>query len=314
MKWPSTRVTGSSMTRGIASIAWTIALVVALAVFVRRDPDGLRSALSLFGSGTVLASAALVLLAKILLGELFGLVARSEGVPLSAYERQRTHHLAQVAKYLPGFIWQFASKGFLLRRRGASAATTARIIAVEQLWIIAGAALVGLAATAVAVPILAREEGLLLAPLLGYQGVPIAALAVLDIAASGLLFRKCIMFSRRSVAVLSLSAWIALSLSFVTLVAPAVGADVASLLLACAAFPIAWIGGYIVPFAPGGMGVREGVLAALLAPVLQVEVAVSVALMSRLVYIVAEVALAIALVKRPRNCRMYGAFPSSGSI
>lgn len=299
MKWTDSGITGSFKARGIASIAWTVALVVALAVFMRRDSAGLRAALSLIGPGAALASALLILLAKILLAELFGAIARSEGVPLSTYERQRAYHLAQLAKYLPGFIWQFASKGYLLRRRGARAATAAHVIAVEQIWIIAGAALVGLTATAVAVLIPAREEAFLLLPPVDNTVVPVAALAALAVVVVGLLLRKDDWFSRRSVIALSLSAWLALSLSFAVLVASAAGADVVNLLAGVGAFPIAYIGGYITPFAPGGIGVREGLLAVLLVPILQTEVAVAVAMMSRLVYLFVEVVLAIVLVRRP---------------
>lgn len=289
------RGSGISALRTVASIIWTVALVIALVAFALRDPDSLRAALGLIGPVAALTSAFLILLAKVLLAELFGVVAHSEGVPLSIYERQRTYHLSQLAKYLPGFIWQFASKGYLLQRRGARAAVSARVIAVEQFWIIGGAAVVGLVVAVIAVPRFAADVGLFTSVPGETQRFILVAFATFALLGIALLLRRANSAVRRRLIVLTLTAWSALSLSFAVLVATVGDMQVTSLLVGVAAFPIAYIGGYVVPFAPGGIGVREGLLVALLAPVLSAEVAVVLAVMSRFVYLAVEVVLAMSL-------------------
>lgn len=294
MRWLIAQASEPSAVRNVASIVWTAAVTVALVAFVLRDPDSLRAALGLFSPVAILVSALLVLLAKVLLAELFGAVARSEGVPLSLYERQRTYHLSQLAKYLPGFVWQFASKALMLQRQGAHPATTARVIAIEQLWIIGGAMFVGVGAAA---GMVATGGGLLAGPTGDIRWVLRAGLVGFAVLSATLLLRRSGRGVSRSHAGLSLAAWLALSLSFAVLVAAASSMEFTSLLVGSAAFPIAYVGGYVVPFAPGGIGVREGLLAALISPILLPEVAVAVAVMSRLVYLAAEVMLSVVLVR-----------------
>ena len=286
--------------RTVASLVWTVVLVAALVGFVLRDPGGLRAALGLFRPVAVLTSALLILLAKLLLAEIFGVVARSEGVPLSPYERQRTYHLSQLAKYLPGFVWQFASKGYLLQRQGAPPAIAARVIAAEQVWIIGGAAVVGIVAATAAVPVVAMDVGLLTGPWGEAPRTLFAVFAAFALLGVAILRRRGGWVARRRLVGLSLAAWVALSLSFAVLVASVGGVHVSSLLIGGAAFPIAYIGGYVAPFAPGGIGVREGLLAALLTPILETEVAAAVAVMSRLVYLTVEVVLSTGLSRSRR--------------
>jgi hypothetical protein len=87
--------------------------------------------------------------------------------------------------------------------------------------------------------------------------------------------------------------WLCLCLGFAAFayaIAPAAGggplaggAPLAgrSALAVAASFPVAWIVGLVAVAAPGGLGVREGVLAALLSGVLPGGMAVVVALASR---------------------------------
>ncbi len=295
------RPSGPSGLRTIASLVWTALLLAAVVGLVLRDPGSLRAALGLFSPVAILASAALVLLAKLLLAELFGTIARSKGVPLSPYERQRTYHLSQLAKYLPGFVWQFASKGYLLQRRGARAEVSARVIAAEQFWIIGGAAVVGLVVATAAVPVIATDVGLLRVSPDAASSVLLAVFAACALTGVAILRHSGSWGPRRSLVGLSLAAWVALSLSFAVLVASVGGVAVPSLLVGGAAFPIAYIGGYVAPFAPGGIGVREGLLAVLLAPVLETDVAAAVAVMSRLVYLAVEVGLSIGLARSRRE-------------
>jgi len=64
------------------------------------------------------------------------------------------------------------------------------------------------------------------------------------------------------------------------------------------AFAAAYVGGYLALFAPAGLGVREGLLAAFLAPVLPPEAALAVAVAARLWATGVEVVPAAALASR----------------
>jgi len=60
---------------------------------------------------------------------------------------------------------------------------------------------------------------------------------------------------------------------------------------------ISWTIGFLVLFAPGGMGVREGVLALLLKTLIPLPIALGISLLSRIWVIVCELILAAAVVK-----------------
>ncbi|OGC76441.1 MAG: hypothetical protein A2145_03980 [candidate division Zixibacteria bacterium RBG_16_40_9] len=60
---------------------------------------------------------------------------------------------------------------------------------------------------------------------------------------------------------------------------------------------ISWIMGFLVLFAPGGMGVREGVLAVLLKTFLPLPIALGISLLSRVWTVVCEVILALIVWK-----------------
>ena len=289
--------------RSLASVVWTVVVVAALVLLVAPDASEVRAAAALIGPAAASTSLLLVVVAKLLLAEFFGAIAASEGVVLSRRERQRTYHLSQLAKYVPGFVWQFASKGYLLSQRGATPATAGRIIVTEQVGIVGGALLVGLAL------IIAAGSGTpdLMSMLLPSMAGPTLQM-VIPLTVVTLVGILAVVSRRRTPGLLRLrplvqlgAAWIALSAAFAVISAPAVTVDAASLLTAGAAFPLAYVGGYLAPFAPGGIGVREALLVLLLAPLTSTEVAVALALAARAIYLVVEVALGFVLARAART-------------
>lgn len=56
---------------------------------------------------------------------------------------------------------------------------------------------------------------------------------------------------------------------------------------------LAWVAGFLVPFAPAGLGVREAVLALVLDPVLDPQTSLVVVAVHRVIYLVVEVVLAL---------------------
>ena len=82
--------------------------------------------------------------------------------------------------------------------------------------------------------------------------------------------------------------WGLYSLSFYLLVQAISPVNIAFPFKFAAILPLAWTIGYLALFIPGGVGVREGVLVALLAGYLNPEIALIVALAQRLISTVAE--------------------------
>lgn len=288
--------------RRAGSVFWTTLVIGAILAFMLRDPTAVSESFRSMGALNVAWAFALLFAGKILLGEVFGAVARRAGVNHSFWERQRTHHLSQPAKYLPGFVWQFASKGMMLTSRGATSQQAMRIIATEQVWIILGALSTGglLLVAAGLLDWTATRERLTIP--VGPAAVSLVLVVVVVVGAATIMARSDsaraqIIVPRIHETGALLIAWLALAASFAALgLSLNPGGQYWTGFMLAGAFPLAWLGGYLAPFAPGGIGVREGTLVILVAPQVGFAKAASMALISRFVAICVELGLAAALL------------------
>jgi hypothetical protein len=166
-----------------------------------------------------------------------------------------------VAKYIPGSVFQYASRQVLGAQAGWSQAAMmkaslfeagmhipAALLAAAALWLAGGAP--GLVPLAV---LLLAGAGLTLA-----SGQP-------RIAAAGL---QMLFFGGFALIVW----WLAAS-----------ALDLAVPARLTAVFMLAWIAGFLVPVAPGGLGVRESVLLVLGAPLSDPEALAALAILTRVV-------------------------------
>jgi glycosyltransferase 2 family protein len=106
-------------------------------------------------------------------------------------------------------------------------------------------------------------------------------------------------------AAIDAAAWLATGLGVWLLVSRLAATDELSFGWLLGAYATAWLAGFLVPFAPGGLGFREGALAAFLAEPLGTSAAVTVALAVRLASTVGELIAvgAVELVWRRRRPR-----------
>ena len=176
---------------------------------------------------------------------------------------------------MPGTVWQYAGRTAMARAAGAPL----RLVAVSLPIELAGA-LLGAAAWA---PLVFGAVGLL---------VPAAVIA----GAAGVAARGPVR-SRTGRAAVDALAWYALAYplagaGFWLTGRAVVGTPVRELGFYLGSFALAWLAGVVAVYAPGGLGVREAVLVALLRGRLGVADALVLAAASRVVFVVADVALA----------------------
>ncbi len=187
--------------------------------------------------------------------------------------------MSQLAKYLPGAIWQYVGRAGYYHADGLTIKDTTRAMIIENVWLIFSASISGIIAY-----ILYHGESPLLAA--GMLMVWFALLALLFRVYTGQ-FRP-----RQALVVLVLQAaiWCLLGFSLwaiLPLDTPRIG------LLAVGAFGISWTVGYVTIFAPGGIGVREGVLTAILAVVIAPADALIYAAVNRIVWVISELSLGL---------------------
>jgi uncharacterized membrane protein YbhN (UPF0104 family) len=224
------------------------------------------------------------------------------GSPLPVRSAARVLFLGQLAKYLPGSsVWAMIAQTELAgdlgvpRKRAAAAALVLNLVTLG----------VGLLVALLALPTLLHSDApgwLRLSPLLVPVGLACLTPPVLT-RVCNLLFRLLRRqpldqrFSWRGLGLAStalLGTWVCYGLQIAVLGWDLGGSPADLLLPATGAFAAAWCAGFLVVVVPTGAGTRELVLTLVLAPQLAAgqAAAVSVAVVSRLLMTVADVAAA----------------------
>ncbi len=232
------------------------------------------------------------------------------GSPLPVLTAIRTMFVAQLAKYLPGAVWAYAAQvelGYdhqVPRRRGATAVAVSLAVAL-------GVALLLAAAT---LPLTSVGEARHLWWVLAITPVILIALwppvlgRILDRAL--VLARRQPLERRPSFRGLATAlgwtalGWLLWGLQLWLLVRDVTGGGAQVLLLALGANALAWSAALLLVVFPGGIGPRELVLIATLAPVMPRGAALATALVSRVVLTVSDLAwggTGLAIGRRARS-------------
>ena len=200
------------------------------------------------------------------------------------YRRMFTiNALSQLAKYLPGGIWHFVGRAGYYHADGLPLRAVTQAMIVENLWLVFSAFMAGVSSL-----LLYYADGWRL-------GVALAGLIAVWWAVLWLIRLR---FSgqrdwRASLGTLGLQVliWGLVGVSLWTVLPTLDGWRAGS--LAIGAFCISWVIGYVALFAPGGIGVREAAMTALLAPVLPAHDALLYAAIHRFLWVAAELTLGI---------------------
>ena len=239
-------------------------------------------------------------------------VVRDLGSPLSVSSSTRIAGVAGLGKYVPGAVWAAAAQVELARGHDVPRKRSATATVVSMLITLA----TGLLVAAVALPLSSRGAAqeywwvlVLAVPALIGLYPPLTG-RVLDrllrlarrpplerrISAGGM--ARAIGWSLVGWAFLGLHAWL--------LVASVTGRGADVLLIAVGAYALAWSVGFVlIPF-PGGVGPREVAFIAALAPVMPRGSAIVVAVVSRLVLVVADLVAAAVAFALSRWARRRG--------
>lgn len=221
------------------------------------------------GPGTlaILAGFALIYGAALfLVAEIWhGLATACSGIALGRTETFRSITDTQLAKYLPGNVAHIIGRHAWLKQAGPSHRALALAFALEVGSLVAGAGIVA------ALVLWFTGDGLVIhgADLTLLTGLVLGAAAVAGL--TGLLlgllsrrYRAWVQTGFRSVA-LSIVFFAAQGALFWG-VALAISPDAGPVLIGISA--LAWVGGFLMPGAPGGLGPREFILLALAGPLL----------------------------------------------
>ncbi len=235
----------------------------------------------------LLASCALLLLAYFWSAALWGRIVVDLGGPtLSTFASIRLFMVANLGRYVPGKVWQIAGLAVLARRRGVPAATATGAAVLGQGIALAAAALVGMGAL-LGGPSALRRWGVPVAAALA-AGVLLALIPPVFRHLARLWFRLARQEAPPGLGALHALRWLALFVAnwalyaFSFWVLAASFGHASNLVPVASAFAAAYVLGYVMLFAPAGVGVREGALIALLTPYMGAAAAGVLAVVARI--------------------------------
>lgn len=243
--------------------------------------------------GTTLLYAASI----VLMGVAWTLLLRSGNVQLPAWRVQRIYTVAQFGKYLPGNVGQHVGRVVMATAAGIPAATVLSTMLIELLWVAGVGATIALASLVFFVGDDAVRSQLHLNPIYLAGGAIMLLLApwggiqllnrwfpklTRKLAGGGSIivprFRTAM-----AVGGLVLLCFVAFGLILKLQADVIFSATNARFLELTCLFAAAWLAGFLIPGAPGGLGVREMAMVLLLSPALGESVAVGLGLTLRLI-------------------------------
>lgn len=248
--------------------------------------------------GLLLASCATLFVGYMSTALIWARIVRDLGGPrLPAHDAVRLFMIGNLGRYVPGKVWQIAALAALARQRGVPASTATAAAVLGQGTGLGAAMAIGLGA---AWQYGAGEAWRWGVPALILGGITLGLAPPVFDAVSRLWFRiakadpPAALSYRDGVRwmLLSIGSWIVYSVSF-WLFARGLGLEL-GLLTGASAFAAAYVLGYLVLFAPAGLGVREAILIALMTSTIGVGAATALAAASRLWTTLVEVVPAAA--------------------
>jgi hypothetical protein len=273
--------------------AWLASIGLFVAYYLTTRFDLVKQTLLLLPFYLLAVALALIVVSKLCLSLNMRIAAAGAGVPLSFKESYRIYNLTQLAKYIPGSIWHFVGRIAIFKERGASAGAIRDALLSEHAWVIGSALVLAIVLVGFASP---DFFGLWLQDIGAdrYLGVLTAGLIVISVLAAVLLLvvrslgRWLWRLRPTALAVAALVVtWACLGSAFWVTLLP-FSTEGLSWGYAAGIYCFAYVVGFLVPFAPAGFGVREGVLGFALVPFMGLETALLLAGVNRILYILAE--------------------------
>jgi glycosyltransferase 2 family protein len=282
----------------VVRIAFVVAVAVALGALLWQQRTEVADAAASLPAGALLAALGLALVGTALPGLAWRELVNAQSASMGLVAGLRVFFYSQLGKYLPGGIWNYVAQIDLAR----DLKVPARQAALASLLALAVSVITALVVAGVTVPF--ALPGLLGTYWWTFLAVPVLLSLLVPRSVtwwSGLAFRllrrdhEPVRLSwpplLRAAAVMVLS-WIAFGLHFAVLVGGLGAEDAALVPLSIGGFALAWVAGFLVLIAPAGAGVREAALVLCFLPVLPAGAVLAMALLSRVLLVVADVLLA----------------------
>lgn len=209
------------------------------------------------------------------------------------------YSLSQLAKYVPGSVWQFMGRGYEYKKEGIKNDRILVALLVENVFLVLGA-------TGVALVFLniAQTSSILQASLLVYGLVLVIFIFLLRFDWLQKIFMKVFSFEKKYIVSIHkrikllgiyLIIWVLMGLSYYFLIL-SFGFHNIPFHIALGSFSVGWVAGFLAVFVPGGIGIREFFLIYYMLPFITEQNAFAISAFSRLSWVFVEVFLVVSLI------------------
>ena len=276
----------------IVKWVWLIAVLGGTGWYIYRNFREIGNYLANVSAFRLLISILLLFIGKFVLADMTRLSLKKADCEVSYKEALSINSVTQLGKYLPGGIWHFAGKFSVYKLKGLSVKDATKVMVIETFWLFSSAALIGIASLLIIGNQIPCEEiGVLCNPdRMKFYIIPVLIVwIVVSYLFEKIIFKDRIFDTNDFIFSLieQIITWLLLGISFWLVFPPGSGFAIGII----GAFSISWLVGYVAVFAPGGIGIRELMLALLLGSYLsQSEVSIF-ATIHRLIWVVAELLL-----------------------
>jgi hypothetical protein len=203
--------------------------------------------------------------------------------------------LSNLGRYLPGKVWSLVGLAVLAQRTGVAGwAAAGSAVAMQALAIGTGALVVSVGAPGAATPLPLAGASLVAACVVAALAWERLASRVVRIVRPGAEFHALPPRTVILAAAATLASWIAYGMAFLMLANGLFDDASMSAVQSAGVFAAGYIVGLLALFAPGGIGVRELVFVALLAPVFGSGGALALSVAARLLLTATEAAAGLA--------------------
>jgi hypothetical protein len=274
---------------------WIAAVLIFILFFIQKNYEKLKEALKQIDMFYLFLSFLSIVAAKILLSLFMQFAVRSVGKEMDYPTCFRIYNLSQLGKYIPGNIWHFVGKAVAYKKLGFSGGKIKNALVVENIWLVAGAFLYGLVLISLFDFVLIQKVFfsyrlyllilIVIAPFLFWFGGRVLNVPFGEIFSNHRL--------NLNIFFVQVAIWTLLGLGFAFLSIPFIDFNAALFFSAMGLYAMAYSVGFVTPFAPAGIGVREGILAIGLLPYLSLEVIIILSAANRLLYVLVEIFLAL---------------------
>lgn len=275
--------------------AWVIAVIVFVGIYFHKHLPEEMEYLKSIRMGNILLSVGLLIIGKLAVVELARQSVKRGGWAPGYGQMFSIVTISQLGKYIPGGVWHFAARISSYKENELSNKKTAKVMVLENLWLVSGALVFGLFMVTLQPPSDYLYSLLHVKTPAGAWTALTIALPVLWLV--GLIALERIFTGTLDASSLRQIAWIA---AVQLVIWGAMGSSFffvfqdigfSSFWLILGGYALSWVAGYVVIFAPGGIGVREFVLVALFASLLPTGQIAIYSVVHRLIYTFVEVGL-----------------------